>query len=595
MLDVGLRQSGYDVTTAGDGVEALETIEWDAPDLVVTDTHLPVLDGFALVQTLKRHPELTAVPVVFLASKPSKAEEKRAIDLGAEGYLPQPVYVRDLAARIRLLLANRARELADAQLFSAPAGLGRLNGSTRDLALADLLQDLYRARATGVVRLRRGAHEAHFFFRDGNVVDAQLGHVRGEEVIYRALLWEDASFDVKLKPVLNEDVIHCTTQTLVTKGMELVDEWLRLCACAEPLAAILDVTPPQLLTRLSALGEMPERLKMMALPPAPRDWHPKLPKAAPIVARPTASSPLRASEAAHQIAGPDLSTTTITGSGTNLRARIVPGDVILPPPDAEEVEPPAAPEPRASPSSAPWTREAHPGGEPVADADVHAAGVPRAWGKGTKLVGGAVVGIAALLGILVSLHSMRDRRMREAEQARGASAVAVAAVPSVVGSPAKPAALPPAEGAPREAFNLAKPLAEASAGANGAPEAPAPAASPATPPKDVGAAASPPAIASRPAVREMFLDSRLASDSRSPLVRDAQRLLLKGDTAHAAEVAQKAVSSNPVDADAWLTLAAARLASGDTSGAAEAYSACVAQAQTVGVTHCRAFAQRLQQ
>jgi DNA-binding response OmpR family regulator len=109
VLHVGLRQSGYEVTIAGDGAEALEKMEWDAPDLVVTDTHLPMLDGFALVQTLKKHPELAAVPVVFLASEPSEEDEKHAIDLGADDYVPRPVYVRDLAARIRMLLANRAR------------------------------------------------------------------------------------------------------------------------------------------------------------------------------------------------------------------------------------------------------------------------------------------------------------------------------------------------------------------------------------------------------------------------------------------------------------------------------------------------------
>ena len=314
VLDVSLRQSGYDVTIAGDGADALEKMEWDAPDLVVADTHLPVLDGFVLVQTLRKHPELAAVPVVFLASEPSEADEKHAIDLGADAYLPRPVYVRDLAARIRLLLVNRARESADAQLFSVPAGHRRLNGSTRDLALADLLQDICGARATGVVRLRSGTEEAHIFFRDGSIVDAELGHLRGEQAVCRALLWDDASFDVKFKPVPNEDVIHCTTQTLVMRAMNRVDDWLRLCACAEPLAAVLDVTPTRLLARLSALGEFPEPLKAMALPPAPRDSHPELLRAAPIVPR-AAASPLRASEGAHQIMGSDLRKTMIDGLG----------------------------------------------------------------------------------------------------------------------------------------------------------------------------------------------------------------------------------------------------------------------------------------
>jgi hypothetical protein len=650
VLDVSLRQSGYEVTTAG----------------VVTDTHLPMLDGFALVQSLKKHPQLAAVPVVFLASEPSEADQKHATDLGADAYLPRPVYVRDLVARIRLLHVNRARQSADAQLFSVPADRGRLNGSTRDLALADLLQDLCVARATGVVRLRSAAQEAHVFLRDGNVVDAQLGHLRGEDAVFRALLWDNASYDVKFRPVLNEDIIHCTTPTLVMRGMDRVDEWLRLCARAEPLAAILDVTPPRLLARLSALGEIPERLNAMALPPASRDSRPEWLKAAPSAA----SGPLRASEGAHQIVGPDLRTTMILGSGpADLRMRIVlpreaipaapaadaveattaselsprpppqaseaghpivgsdlrtttmigsdadlsdsdlraslvlPRDEIPPAPDAEAFEATAPREPRSSPSTAPWTSEAHSGTEPAQDAEVRAAGVPRAFGKATKRIGGAVVGVAAVLGIVVSLHSVRNRQMREAEQARGTSAATVPAVPSVVpvvpsvvGPSATPAALLAAKDEPGEAPSVTKPIGEAADGVASTPEVLAPAAAaPATLPKDVGAAASPaPApIASHPAVREMLLDTRLATNPHSPLVRDAQKLLLKGDTAQAAEVAQRAVTSDPSDADAWLTLAAARLTSRDRAGAAEAYTACIAQAQTDGVTHCRIFAERL--
>jgi CheY-like chemotaxis protein len=593
VLDVSLRQSGYDVTIAGDGADALEKMEWDAPDLVVADTHLPVLDGFVLVQTLRKHPDLAAVPVVFLASEPSEADEKHAIDLGADAYLPRPVYVRDLAARIRLLLVSRARESADAQLFSVPAGRARLNGSTRDLALADLLQDICGVHATGIVRLRSGTEEAHIFFRDGSIVDAELGHLRGELAVCRALLWDNASFDVKFKPVPNEDVIHCTTQTLLMRAMNRVDDWLRLCACAEPLAAVLDVTPSRLLARLSALGEFPEPLKAMALPPAPRDSHPELLRAAPIVAR-AAAGPLRSSEGAHQIMGSDLRKTMIMGSGPDPRTamRIVaPGDTMPPAPAAEVVEATAAPELSSSPSSPPWTREPHAGAEAAHDADLHAAGVPRALGKATKRIGAAVVGVAAVLCIAVSLHSVSNRQMREAEQARGASAVDVRAVPSVIGSSPEPA-LPTAKGASVEAPIVAKPLVEASSGVAGVPEV-LPRAPPATPPKDLAAAASPAAIAPHAAARETPLDTGLAVDSHSPLVRDAQRLLLKGDAAHASEVARKAVSSDPSDADAWLTLAAARLTAGDSAGAAEAYGACVAQARTVGVTHCRVFAQRL--
>jgi cytochrome c-type biogenesis protein CcmH/NrfG len=118
----------------------------------------------------------------------------------------------------------------------------------------------------------------------------------------------------------------------------------------------------------------------------------------------------------------------------------------------------------------------------------------------------------------------------------------------------------------------------------------------------VAAAGASPEVAGTPALpltpavelpgraRESAIDVRYDLHSHSPLVRDAQRALLKGDTARAMEIAQKAVTKDPSDADGWLTLAASRKASGDLAGAADAYRACIAQAHTVGVMNCRVLA-----
>jgi Flp pilus assembly protein TadD len=74
------------------------------------------------------------------------------------------------------------------------------------------------------------------------------------------------------------------------------------------------------------------------------------------------------------------------------------------------------------------------------------------------------------------------------------------------------------------------------------------------------------------------------------MVIEAERALASGATAHAVELAQRAVAENPADADAWLTLGAAREASGDAKSARLAYRSCVAQAHTAGLNNCRVLA-----
>ncbi|HEY2367778.1 MAG TPA: response regulator, partial [Polyangiaceae bacterium] len=71
VLEVSLKKAGYSVTTAQDGLDALSKLELSTPDLVLSDTRLPKLDGYALVRRLKERPEWAGIPVVFLTSQKS--------------------------------------------------------------------------------------------------------------------------------------------------------------------------------------------------------------------------------------------------------------------------------------------------------------------------------------------------------------------------------------------------------------------------------------------------------------------------------------------------------------------------------------------
>src|ERR1044071_1296714 len=71
VLEVSLKKSGYSVTTASDGADALAKIDFSAPDLILSDTRLPRLDGYELVRRMKDKPEHAHIPVVFLTSQKS--------------------------------------------------------------------------------------------------------------------------------------------------------------------------------------------------------------------------------------------------------------------------------------------------------------------------------------------------------------------------------------------------------------------------------------------------------------------------------------------------------------------------------------------
>lgn len=98
-VGANLRQQGYEVLTARNGQEALDTAALKQPDLIVLDLAMPVMDGFQALQRLR---EWTQVPVIVLSAHADQADKVRALDLGADDYLTKPFGVEELLARVRV-------------------------------------------------------------------------------------------------------------------------------------------------------------------------------------------------------------------------------------------------------------------------------------------------------------------------------------------------------------------------------------------------------------------------------------------------------------------------------------------------------------
>jgi DNA-binding response OmpR family regulator len=109
-----LRASGYEVLTASNGVEALEEVQAQEPDLVVLDVLMPKKDGF---ETLKELRTFSAVPVIILSAKGSNADKVKGLSIGADDYLAKPFSPEELIARIeavrRRLSPSEKRKVHD--------------------------------------------------------------------------------------------------------------------------------------------------------------------------------------------------------------------------------------------------------------------------------------------------------------------------------------------------------------------------------------------------------------------------------------------------------------------------------------------------
>ncbi len=107
-LTVLLSGNSYTVETARHGAEALVKARQTAPDLVVSDLLMPVMDGYTLLRHWKADPQLRSVPFVVYTATYTEAEDERlARELGADAFILKPAEPEDFLGRIRKVRANQ--------------------------------------------------------------------------------------------------------------------------------------------------------------------------------------------------------------------------------------------------------------------------------------------------------------------------------------------------------------------------------------------------------------------------------------------------------------------------------------------------------
>ena len=100
-----LAREGFDVLTAKDGIEALELLDAETPDVILLDIEMPRMDGFEFTRTIKGNPEKSRIPIVMITSRTAEKHRSRAKDLGVDLYLGKPFQEEELLKHLREMLA----------------------------------------------------------------------------------------------------------------------------------------------------------------------------------------------------------------------------------------------------------------------------------------------------------------------------------------------------------------------------------------------------------------------------------------------------------------------------------------------------------
>lgn len=101
LVQVNLERAGYEVVTANDGKEALQKVAEENPDLMVLDVMMPYMDGFEVLQNLRRNPSTRDIPVIMLTAKAQDADVFKGWQSGVDCYLTKPFNPMELLSFVK--------------------------------------------------------------------------------------------------------------------------------------------------------------------------------------------------------------------------------------------------------------------------------------------------------------------------------------------------------------------------------------------------------------------------------------------------------------------------------------------------------------
>lgn len=128
-----LRGQGYEVLTAGNGIDGLDKFKTCGADIVVADVMMPEMDGFTMARAIRK--TSPTVPLLFLTAKSTIDDVEKGFEIGANDYLKKPFELRELIVRIKALLRRNSAGRAGDTKFAIGAYV--FNVSTQILSFGD--------------------------------------------------------------------------------------------------------------------------------------------------------------------------------------------------------------------------------------------------------------------------------------------------------------------------------------------------------------------------------------------------------------------------------------------------------------------------
>ena len=223
LLKSSLQKEGYQTSEAFNGAAALELAKKQLPDLILLDVTMPEMDGFEFCKQIRENDVTAHIPFIFLTAKGELNDKVTGLNLGADDYIAKPFHISEVTARIKSILQ---RIMMLSQHPHAPEE-SDLKGNLEQMHLPEVIQTLSMNQKTGGLTINSGGRTGKIYFENGEVVQASLGQFKGEEALYRILVWDEGLFEFDTSDAPNQPPIGKTTTSLLMEGFEERDEFFK--------------------------------------------------------------------------------------------------------------------------------------------------------------------------------------------------------------------------------------------------------------------------------------------------------------------------------------------------------------------------------
>jgi CheY-like chemotaxis protein len=199
--------SDFSTLLAGDGQEAVQILKENTVSIVVTDLHMPQMDGFALLAFMsEKYPD---IPVIVFTAYSTPQAKKRVLATGAAGFIEKPFVVEDLADNIISILEKESE-----------------GGTLQTVSLDMFLQLIEMEQKTCTIRVinKETEKQGVLFFRRGELLDARIRDMHEKQAAYEIFSWDSTSLSIQDTCVLDKKVIKEDLQAVLFEAMRLKDE-----------------------------------------------------------------------------------------------------------------------------------------------------------------------------------------------------------------------------------------------------------------------------------------------------------------------------------------------------------------------------------